>query len=160
MEESIFSMGEFGEMINGLFHGATGCDCIMTFQGYKGWVLLENHSVVAMGLRAPLLDSYLKNVKRNLKKFSFNVKTHNSLNSCVLQSVLTETQELIKEFESFEKQIRKRQIASIDAPKEVFGHIRHFVKKYQKLVQDLNAIYRDRCCLVENPKTLDYLSKA
>ena len=113
-----------------------------------------------MGLRATHLDSYLKNVKRKLKRFYFNVQTHNNLNSCNLQTILSGIQDLIRQFSVFEKQILKRQSAGIDVPNEFVGPIRELVKKYHLLVQDLNAIYRDRCCLVENPKTLDYLSKA
>ena len=110
-----------------------------------------------MALRSTVLDSYLKNIKRNLRRLLLNSESHNRIKNCQLDPFLTQLRELIKEFESFEKQIFKQNLTNIDIQTDVVGIIRHFVKQYHRLIADINIVYRDRCCMTEIPKREDYL---
>lgn len=110
-----------------------------------------------MAIKATLLASYLKNIKRNLRRLLYNTRSHNIVKDCKLEPFVIHLTELIKEFESFEKEIKKRPISSIDVKSEVVGTVRHFVKQYQRIVDDINIIYRDRCTLTETVKREDFI---
>ena len=110
-----------------------------------------------MALKATLVASYLKNIKRNLRRLLYNTRSHNIIKDCKVEHCVIHLTELIKEFESFEKEINKRPISSIDVKGEVVGTVRHFVKQYQRIVDDINIIYRDRCSLIETVRRDDFL---
>lgn len=110
-----------------------------------------------MAVKRALLASYLKNIKRNLRRLLYNASSHSSIKRCNLQLCISDLRELIKAFENFEKDIANKDIYLLDTKSELVGPVRYFVKQYQRIVDDINTIYRDQCVLTEKFVEYDYL---
>jgi|GWRWMinimDraft_10_1066017.scaffolds.fasta_scaffold08097_1 hypothetical protein len=110
-----------------------------------------------MALRVTLLASYLKNIKRNLRRLLRNTSSHSGIKGCNLELCISDLKELMKTLETFENDIGKKDISSVEVKSEVVGPVRHFVKQYQRIVNDINDIHRDQCVLTERFVAYDYL---
>ena len=110
-----------------------------------------------MAVKGRLVASYLKNIKRNLRRLLYNASSHSSIKGCNLQLCISNLKDLIKEFEKFEKDISKKTIYCIDVKSELVGPVRYFVRQYQRIVDEINIIYQDQCILTEKFVAYDYL---